>query len=47
MFDFTVHAKNSLTKHDRQCTYNVTMGRVLTTIVVVEMNKYYVLCVCL
>jgi hypothetical protein len=35
-------------KQDRQCTLNVTLKRVLATIVVVEENKYYVrvLCVC-
>jgi hypothetical protein len=45
IFDFTTRRKNSLTKHDRQYTYNVTMGRVLATIVVVERDKYYILCV--
>jgi hypothetical protein len=31
---------------DRQCTYNVTLRRVLATIVVVENNNYYFFCVC-
>jgi len=42
MFDFTMHSKNSLTKQDRLCTYNGTMGRVLATIIVMEWNKYYI-----
>ena len=31
---------------DRQCTYNVTLRRVRVTIVAVEMQKYYILWVC-
>ena len=35
-------------KQDRQCTYNVTLGRVHITIVAVESSKYYILvCVCI
>ena len=39
---------NPIFKHDRQCTYNVTLRRVRATIVAVENNKYYIcrVCVC-
>jgi len=32
-------------EQDRQCTHNVTMARVSSTIVEVEKHKYYIFCV--